>query len=86
VEDAEFSARFLMSEWEDVADAWQHKSWEAYRPSLLPQDRLDLLENGPQHGSPGLRQAGLAAQSFGIKGLIKSFPGYGLMFCTSKGK
>jgi superfamily I DNA/RNA helicase len=26
-----FSARFLLSEWEDVVDAWQLDSWEAYR-------------------------------------------------------
>lgn len=26
-----FSARFLRSEWEDVVDAWQLDSWEAYR-------------------------------------------------------
>lgn len=26
-----FSNRFLLAEWEDVVDAWQLKSWEAYR-------------------------------------------------------
>ena len=27
----DFSLRFLLSEWEDVVDAWQLDSWEAYR-------------------------------------------------------
>lgn len=31
VENHRFSARFLWSEWADVVDAWQLKSWEEYR-------------------------------------------------------
>ena len=31
VDDTKFSPRFLMMEWEDVVDAWQLDSWEAYR-------------------------------------------------------
>jgi mRNA-degrading endonuclease RelE of RelBE toxin-antitoxin system len=30
-EGAKFSSRFLMTEWEEVVDAWQLDSWEAYR-------------------------------------------------------
>ena len=30
-EDGDFSPRFLLSEWENVVDAWQLDSWEAYR-------------------------------------------------------
>ena len=31
VEAHQFSLRFLLSEWENVVDAWQLDSWEAYR-------------------------------------------------------
>ena len=31
VAEFKFSARFLLGEWEDVVDAWQLQSWEAYR-------------------------------------------------------
>ncbi|MGX2040268.1 3'-5' exonuclease [Methylocaldum sp. MU1018] len=31
VEDHKFSLHFLLTEWEQVADAWQLDSWEAYR-------------------------------------------------------
>jgi superfamily I DNA/RNA helicase len=31
VTEFKFSARFLLGEWEDVVDAWQLMSWEAYR-------------------------------------------------------
>jgi mRNA-degrading endonuclease RelE of RelBE toxin-antitoxin system len=31
VDGTQFSARFLLTEWEDVVDAWQLDSWEAYR-------------------------------------------------------
>ncbi len=31
VADLRFSMRFLMGEWEEVVDAWQVQSWEAYR-------------------------------------------------------
>ena len=31
VEDHRFSLHFLLSEWEEVVDAWQLESWEAYR-------------------------------------------------------
>jgi mRNA-degrading endonuclease RelE of RelBE toxin-antitoxin system len=31
VPENKFSSRFLMAEWEEVVDAWQLESWEAYR-------------------------------------------------------
>jgi mRNA-degrading endonuclease RelE of RelBE toxin-antitoxin system len=31
IDGLKFSAHFLMTEWEDVVDAWQLDSWEAYR-------------------------------------------------------
>ena len=31
LEDAKFTQNFLLSEWNDVVDAWQLNSWEAYR-------------------------------------------------------
>lgn len=50
MEGAGFSARFLMGEWEDVVDAWQLESWEAYRDvkrlgrkTRLPESRRALL-------------------------------------------
>jgi superfamily I DNA/RNA helicase len=30
-----FSSHFLLTEWEDVVDAWQLDSWEAYRDAKL---------------------------------------------------
>jgi hypothetical protein len=48
--EGKFSSRFLMAEWEQVVDAWQLDSWEAYRdvPRLgrktrLPENRRRVL-------------------------------------------
>src|SRR5207249_5202651 len=45
-----FSLRFILSEWEDVVDAWQLESWEAYRDvrrlgrkTRLPEQQRALL-------------------------------------------
>jgi hypothetical protein len=50
VEDHGFSHRFLLGEWEDVVDAWQLDSWEAYRDvrrlgrkTRLPERKRALL-------------------------------------------
>jgi mRNA-degrading endonuclease RelE of RelBE toxin-antitoxin system len=50
VEDHGFSQRFLLGEWEDVVDAWQLDSWEAYRDvrrlgrkTRLPERQRALL-------------------------------------------
>jgi len=49
-DDQRFSLRFLVSEWEDVVDAWQLTSWEAYRDverlgrrTRLPESRREAL-------------------------------------------
>jgi hypothetical protein len=45
-----FSRRFLITEWEQVVDAWQLKSWEEYRDAArlgrktrLPENRKEVL-------------------------------------------
>ena len=50
VEGSDFSPRFLLSEWENVVDAWQLYSWEAYRDvrrlgrkTRLPSERRLVL-------------------------------------------
>ena len=50
----DFSLRFLLSEWEDVVDAWQLDSWEAYRDvrrlgrkTRLPVAKRSRLWSGP---------------------------------------
>jgi hypothetical protein len=40
-----FSPRFLYAEWEQVADAWQLESWEAYR-SPFPGSRWGWISAG----------------------------------------
>lgn len=50
VDDDKFTSHFLMTEWEQVVDAWQLDSWEAYRDVIrlgrktrLPENRRILL-------------------------------------------
>ena len=50
VETHKFSIRFLLSEWEDVVDAWQLNTWEAYRDvrrlgrkTRLPEEQRSAL-------------------------------------------
>ena len=40
-----FTIRFLVAEWEQVVDAWQLESWEAYRDVL----RLGRKTRLPEH-------------------------------------
>jgi hypothetical protein len=61
-----FSPRFLRTEWEEVVDAWQLESWEAYRDvrrlgrkTRLPEQQRSLLWSI----FDGVR-AGLAARAF----------------------
>jgi superfamily I DNA/RNA helicase len=70
VEDAEFSARFLMSEWEDVVDAWQLESWEAYRDvkrlgrkTRLPESRRAVLWAVFEEVKASLREQGLMTRA-----------------------
>ena len=41
---SQFSPHFLMAEWEQVVDAWQLETWEAYR---------DVRTPGPQDAPAG---------------------------------
>ncbi len=45
VEDNKFSLNFLMTEWQQVVDAWQLDSWEAYRDVLRLGRKTRLPEN-----------------------------------------
>jgi superfamily I DNA/RNA helicase/mRNA-degrading endonuclease RelE of RelBE toxin-antitoxin system len=45
VTDHKFSSTFLYSEWEQVVDAWQLKSWEAYRDVKRLGRKTKLPEN-----------------------------------------
>lgn len=61
-----FSARFLRSEWEDVVDAWQLDSWEAYRDvrrlgrkTRLPEAQRATLWSIFEKVQEGLKQRGL---------------------------
>jgi superfamily I DNA/RNA helicase len=44
VEGHKFSQRFLMTEWEQVVDAWQLESWEAYRDVVRLGRKTRLAE------------------------------------------
>ena len=45
VPDANFSMHFLITEWEQVVDAWQLETWEAYRDVLRLGRKTRLPEN-----------------------------------------
>jgi mRNA-degrading endonuclease RelE of RelBE toxin-antitoxin system len=42
---AKFSQRFLLTEWEQVVDAWQIETWEGYRDAVRLGRRTRLPEN-----------------------------------------
>lgn len=46
IPDHAFSARFLETEWEQVVDAWQLESWEAYRDVARLGRKTRLSESG----------------------------------------
>lgn len=66
----QFSPHFLLTEWEDVADAWQLDSWEAYRDvarlgrkTRLPQAQREILWSVFQHVPAALEDRGLITRS-----------------------
>jgi len=70
VEDHRFSQRFLVTEWEQVVDAWQLASWEAYRDVLrlgrktrLPETHRAVLWSIFEHVRNRLKEDGLVTQS-----------------------
>jgi superfamily I DNA/RNA helicase len=61
-----FSLHFLYSEWEQIVDAWQLDSWEAYRDvarlgrkTRLPEAQRKLLWSIFEHVRAGLKTRGL---------------------------
>nr|WP_019568948.1 3'-5' exonuclease [Thioalkalivibrio sp. ALMg13-2] len=67
---ANFSRRFLVSEWEDVVDAWQLDSWEAYRDvrrlgrkTRLPESQRLTLWAVFEEVRQALKQRGLLTQA-----------------------
>jgi len=70
VADHRFSQRFLITEWEQVVDAWQLETWEAYRDVLrlgrktrLPETHRAVLWSIFEHVRNSLRKGGLVTQS-----------------------
>jgi len=70
VEGQKFSLHFLMTEWEDVVDAWQLKTWEAYRDVARLGRKTRLLEKQREilwavldRVRAGLEAPGLVTQS-----------------------
>jgi len=69
VPDHKFSTHFLLSEWEQVADAWQLTSWEAYRDVVrlgrktrLPEQQRKLIWNVFEKVRAGLAAKQLITQ------------------------
>ncbi|MDZ7752684.1 MAG: 3'-5' exonuclease [Gammaproteobacteria bacterium] len=67
---AGFSMRFLLGEWEDVVDAWQLSSWEAYRDvrrlgrkTRLPEQQRAELWSMFEQVSKRLESAGLVTRA-----------------------
>ena len=70
VEGQKFSLHFLMTEWEDVVDAWQLKTWEAYRDvarlgrkTRLPEKQRENLWALFDRVRAGLEARGPVSQS-----------------------
>ena len=70
VEGSRFATSFMLTEWEQVVDAWQLDSWEAYRdvPRLgrrrrLPESQRRALWSAFEQVRSGLRDRGLLTRS-----------------------
>ena len=66
VNDHRFSPHFLLTEWEQVVDAWQLKTWEAYRDVMrlgrktrLPENQRIVLWSIFEHVRSGLKSGSL---------------------------
>jgi len=88
VPESKFSTRFLLTEWEQVVDAWQLDTWEAYRDvarlgrkTRLKEPQRALLWKIFESAKAGLKQRGLISYaamfnqlaSFFAKGVSKPF-------------
>ena len=65
-----FSLHFLTTEWEDIVDAWQLDTWEAYRDVVrlgrktrLPEKQREVLWNVFEHLRAALSARGLITHS-----------------------
>ena len=70
VTDHRFSLHFLVTEWEQVVDAWQLDSWEAYRDVLrlgrktrLPESRREILWTIFEQVRAALKSQGLITKA-----------------------
>ena len=70
IEDSRFAISFMLTEWEQVVDAWQLDTWEAYRdvPRLgrrrrLPESQRRVLWSIFKQVRSGLRERGLLTPS-----------------------
>lgn len=68
--DHKFATLFLRTEWDHVVDAWQLRTWEAYRDvqrlgrrTRLPEARRAVLWSIYERVSAGLRNQGLMTES-----------------------
>ena len=75
VEDSKFALSFMLTEWQQVVDAWQLDTWEAYRdvPRLgrrrrLPESQRRVLWSVFEQVRAGLRDRGLITrpEMFGL--------------------
>ncbi len=80
VEDNRFSQAFMLAEWEQVVDAWQLDTWDAYRdvPRLgrrrsLPEGQRRILWSVFEHVRSGLQEQGLITRSQMFAGLAATF-------------
>ena len=68
--DSRFTTSFMLTEWEQVVDAWQLSTWEAYRdvPRLgrrrsLPESQRQVLWSIFEHVRSGLKERSLTTRS-----------------------
>ena len=70
IEDSRFTTSFMLTEWEQVVDAWQLNTWEAYRDVArlgrrrrLPESRRQVLWSIFEHVRSGLKERSLTTRS-----------------------
>ena len=81
-DDNRFSQSFMLAEWEQVVDAWQLDTWEAYRdvPRLgrrrsLPEGQRRILWSAFEQVQSGLYEQGLTTRSQMFAHLASTFGG-----------
>lgn len=81
--DHRFSQRFLLTEWDQVVDAWQLASWEQYRDVLrlgrktrLPEAHRATLWSIFEHVREALSQSGLVTQAGIFHRLSEELPAH----------